>query len=57
MTKPNALLAMGANRATEARGVRDANVLPLIRASADRLLELTDLVAELQARVAALEAK
>jgi len=56
MTKPNALHAMGANRATEAREAKDANVLPLIRASADRLLVLTELVADLQARVVVLEA-
>jgi hypothetical protein len=57
MTKPNALLAMGANRATEAREIRDANVLPLIKVSAQRLVDLTELVAELRDRVEALEAR
>jgi len=55
--KPSAMNAMGANRANDARDAKEALVLPLVRSTAERVVELTDLVAELQARIEALEAK
>lgn len=54
--KPNAAMAMGANRAAELRADHMAALIETCRESAKRILELTELVAELQDRVAALEA-
>lgn len=55
MTKPNAMIAMGQNRAAEARADQMANLLEASRNSAVRVVELTELVGDLTERVAVLE--
>ena len=54
---PSALAAMGANRAKELAQDRNLELLTLARDSAARLVELTELVVELQARIELLESK
>lgn len=54
-TTPKAALAMGANRANERNAKDMAELKELCRLGAQRIVELTDLVADLQERVAVLE--
>lgn len=54
-TKPAAAAAMGANRAAEQREKQVAELMQLARDSAQRIVELTETVADLRERVAVLE--
>lgn len=54
-TKPAAAMAMGANRAAEQREKQVAALMQLARDSAQRIVELTETVADLRERVAVLE--
>ena len=57
ITKPLAMQAMGANRAADQRDTEKLALLEVTRNSAQRIGELTDLVAELAERVAVLESR
>lgn len=54
-TKPAAAMAMGANRATEARERQVVELMQIARDGAMRITELTNALADLQDRVALLE--
>jgi hypothetical protein len=56
-TNPAALAAMGANRSKERAQDRELELLELARDSAVRIVALTELVGDLQDRIAVLEAK
>jgi hypothetical protein len=53
--KPNAAMQMGANRAAEKRADHMAALIEVSHSSATRIIELTELVADLRERVATLE--
>ena len=53
--KPNAAIQMGANRAAEQRADNMATLIEVSHSSATRIIELTELVADLRERVTALE--
>ena len=55
LPKPKAAQAMAANRAAEQREKQLADLMVLCRDGAVRIVELTELVADLQDRVTALE--
>ena len=55
LTKPNALVTMGQNRAAEHRADQMADLTQVCRDSALRVIELTEQVAALTARVEQLE--
>ena len=54
--KSNGAIQMGANRAAEQRADNMATLIEVSHSSATRIIELTELVADLRDRVAALEA-
>jgi hypothetical protein len=54
--KSNGAIQMGANRAAEHRADNMATLIEVSHSSATRIIELTELVADLRDRVAALEA-
>ncbi len=54
-TTPKAALAMGSNRAAEARERQVVELMQIARDSAQRIVELTETVADLTDRVAVLE--
>ncbi len=56
-TNPAAFAAMGANRAKEVAQDRQLELLEMARDSATRIVALTDMVGELQDRIAVLEAQ
>ena len=53
--KPNAAIQMGANRAAEQRAEHMAALIEVSHSSATRIVELTELVADLRDRVTVLE--
>lgn len=55
MRKPAAMHAMDVNRSNERHTKQFADLLDLSRATAERVAELTGLVADLQERVAQME--
>jgi hypothetical protein len=56
LAKPAAAAAMGANRASDHREKLMAEMMDLCRHSAQRIVELTEVVADLQERITQLEA-
>ncbi len=55
MTQPKAMAAMGANRVAERRDKEKAELMEMLHAFAQRVVELSKLVAALQERVEKLE--
>ena len=57
LPKPIAMQSLAANRAAEQRDTEKLALQVVVRNSAQRIAELTDLVAELADRVAVLESR
>ena len=55
--QPAAMAAMGVNRTAERRADQMADLTETVHATAQRLIELTELVGVLQDRIVVLEAK